>query len=123
VASELDKQPASPAAFSLGSFLPVLAFTTAGPSLVVAALQGERMPDWGRWLLGATGLVTMGVGLRVMLTDSDATKPDQRLLDNFVAGTKIEMEHTADPKVAAKIALDHLKEHPYYYDKLKKVGL
>ena len=30
-------------------------------------------------------------------------------------GTKHEMEHTKDRKVAKKIALDHLKEHPLYY--------
>jgi len=36
-------------------------------------------------------------------------------------GTKIEKEHTDDPKEAKKIALDHLKEHPKYYD--EKIGL
>ncbi len=34
------------------------------------------------------------------------------------AGTKVEMEHTDDPKVAQKIAMDHLKEDPHYYTKL-----
>ena len=36
-------------------------------------------------------------------------------------GIKIEKEHTSDPKEAKKIALDHLKEYPKYYD--KKIGL
>jgi hypothetical protein len=36
-------------------------------------------------------------------------------------GTKHEMEHTKSKKLAKKIAMDHLKEHPLYYD--KKVGL
>ena len=30
-------------------------------------------------------------------------------------GTKIEMEHTKNVKVAEKIAKDHLREHPKYY--------
>jgi hypothetical protein len=38
-------------------------------------------------------------------------------------GTKHEMEHTKDPLVAKKIAMDHLKEDPHYYEKLAKVGL
>ena len=37
------------------------------------------------------------------------------------SGTKIEMEHTKDKKVAKKIAEDHLEEHLKYYD--KEVGL
>ena len=35
-------------------------------------------------------------------------------------GTEVEMEHTDDPKVARKIALDHLAEVPDYYTKLLK---
>jgi hypothetical protein len=38
-------------------------------------------------------------------------------------GTKHEMEHTKDPKVAKKIATDHLKDDPEYYKKLAKAGL
>ena len=36
-------------------------------------------------------------------------------------GTNEEMEHTGKTKVARKIALDHLKTHPLYYN--KKTGL
>jgi len=36
-------------------------------------------------------------------------------------GTEIEMEHTDDPIVAMKIALDHLAEHPRYYDALEEM--
>ena len=38
-------------------------------------------------------------------------------------GTKEEMEHTSSKKVSRKTALDHLKEDPKYYTKLKKAGL
>jgi hypothetical protein len=34
-------------------------------------------------------------------------------------GTKVEMEHTKNPAIARKIAMDHLGEDPRYYDKLK----
>lgn len=36
-------------------------------------------------------------------------------------GTKIEMEHTDDPKTARKIAKDHLREHPKYYIYLERM--
>jgi len=41
----------------------------------------------------------------------------------FEMGCKVELEHTDDPQIAAKIAMDHLAEHPRYYTKLKKAGL
>ena len=36
----------------------------------------------------------------------------------WVAGIKVEMEHTDDENLAAEIALDHLAEYPDYYTKL-----
>lgn len=38
-------------------------------------------------------------------------------------GTKEEMEHTSSKKVSRKTAMDHLKEDPKYYTKLKEAGL
>lgn len=38
-------------------------------------------------------------------------------------GIDTEMEHTTDRNIAKKIALDHLREHPKYYTKLRSVGL
>jgi hypothetical protein len=38
-------------------------------------------------------------------------------------GIREEMEHTASKKVSKKTAMDHLKEDPKYYTKLKKAGL
>jgi len=35
-------------------------------------------------------------------------------------GIKTEFEHTSDPKMAKKIAMDHLEEDPEYYTKLGK---
>jgi hypothetical protein len=48
---------------------------------------------------------------------------DKALLSQIKKGIEVEMEHTNDPKIALKIALDHIKEDPKYYYKLKKAGL
>ena len=44
-------------------------------------------------------------------------------LDQLMKGVDAEMEHEVSPSEALKIAIDHLKEDPKYYDKLKKAGL
>lgn len=36
-------------------------------------------------------------------------------------GTKVEMEHTTNPKLAQKISIAHLREHPLYYAELQKM--
>lgn len=38
-------------------------------------------------------------------------------------GNRVEMEHTQDPTLAAKICNDHLHEDPAYYSKLMAAGL
>ena len=47
--------------------------------------------------------------------------PMDTLQKALIKGKEHEKEHTDDMDVATKIALDHLKEDPYYYDKLAKV--
>jgi hypothetical protein len=51
---------------------------------------------------------------------------DERQMAGYIAeklkqGTKVEMEHTTDPKIAFEIAKDHIWEDLKYYDKLAKV--
>ena len=48
---------------------------------------------------------------------------DKALLQQIKKGIEVEMEHTDDPKMALKIAMDHIKEDPKYYNKLTKAGL
>lgn len=48
-------------------------------------------------------------------------RPLKEILKALEAGTKIEMEHTSNKKLAARIASHHLKEKPNYYELLKKV--
>jgi hypothetical protein len=33
-------------------------------------------------------------------------------------GERVELEHTSDPRIARKIATDHLLEFPDYYERL-----
>jgi hypothetical protein len=39
----------------------------------------------------------------------------------LAAGTKVELEHSKDEKVAREIAMDHLTEDPAYYEKLARM--
>jgi hypothetical protein len=38
-----------------------------------------------------------------------------------VRGAAVELEHTSDPLTATKIALDHLREIPDYYERLARM--
>jgi hypothetical protein len=49
--------------------------------------------------------------------------PQQIDSKQLTMGIEIEMEHTDDPIVARKIAIDHLKEDPKYYTKLLSLKL
>ena len=43
------------------------------------------------------------------------------LKKQLAKGIKVEMEHTKDKAKAREIAMDHLWEHPNYYDRLEKI--
>ena len=51
------------------------------------------------------------------------SKLSREFMSQIKKGIEVEMEHTDDPKIALKIAMDHIKEDPKYYDKLVKAGL
>lgn len=55
-----------------------------------------------------------------VIEPADPSKVDRKEL---VMGIRVEMEHTDDPKEAAKIALQHLAEDPKYYSKLATLNL
>ena len=48
---------------------------------------------------------------------------DSELQRQLAMGVEVEMEHTNDRKLALKIAMDHIKEDPLYYDHLKFVEI
>ena len=64
-----------------------------------------------------------------MLSDvvaEEKTKPsilDKYDREELKKGIEVEKEHTDNPKIALKIALDHLDEDPKYYTKLATLGL
>jgi hypothetical protein len=47
--------------------------------------------------------------------------PHSFINEQLIKGIKVEMEHTDNPEVARKIALDHLEENPFYYQYLDKI--
>lgn len=67
------------------------------------------------------------LGAKVEWTDkipggkADKAKPEDFDPEQLAMGIKVEREHTNDPHMAREIAIDHLKEDPRYYSKLKKI--
>jgi hypothetical protein len=58
------------------------------------------------------------------VSDIDNKYPNvshQYINKQVINGIKVEMEHTKDPEVAKKIALDHLNESIFYYEELEKM--
>jgi hypothetical protein len=65
-------------------------------------------------------------GLTKTLAIADIHKKYNELPKSYInaqlyIGIKAEMEHTKNPDVAKKIALDHLNESPFYYEYLTKM--
>ncbi|MFA4944465.1 MAG: DUF5661 family protein [Lentisphaeria bacterium] len=52
---------------------------------------------------------------------AEGKKPADFPAEALAAGTKVEMEHTKDPRVAEEIAMDHLTEDSSYYTKLARM--
>lgn len=53
--------------------------------------------------------------------ESSVTGQDEMLRRNLEIGRKAELEHTDNPVIAERIALDHLREFPDYYDRLVRM--
>ena len=47
--------------------------------------------------------------------------PHSFINEQLIKGIRVEKEHTDNPEVARKIALDHLEENPFYYQYLDKM--
>ena len=54
---------------------------------------------------------------------ADNKSPQDFDKEKLIAGLRVELEHTSEPKLALEIAMDHLTEDPDYYQKLKAVEL
>lgn len=47
--------------------------------------------------------------------------PHSFINEQLIKGIRVEKEHTDNPEIARKIALDHLEENPFYYEYLDKM--
>lgn len=82
----------------------------------------------GRWVITDPGNVTViqeqnmsYVRHRIAGGKSAGMSPRQFDPVELARGTKVEMEHTSDRKIAQEIAMDHLVEDPRYYQKLARI--
>src|SRR5210317_132466 len=71
-----------------------------------------RPPTLSKKVKGKSTNVLFNLGLA-------ESKMSKELYKQLKMGIEVEMEHTDNPKLAMKIAIDHIKEDPKYYDKLK----
>ena len=61
--------------------------------------------------------------LRITGGKGENLDPDDVDPDQLSVGIMVELEHTKDPKIAERIAIDHIHEDPLYYTKLINAGL
>lgn len=52
---------------------------------------------------------------------SQGLRPEQFDQQQLRVGMRVEMEHTNSPRIARRIAMDHLTEDADYYKKLSKI--
>ncbi len=69
-----------------------------------------------KYITGGVNIDSWG-GIGAGLTSADVNP------DELKMGIEVEREHTDNPKIAERIALDHLAEDEHYYSKLKTLGL
>jgi hypothetical protein len=61
--------------------------------------------------------------LKDVVAEEKTNPLDKYDREELKKGIEVEKEHTDNPKIALKIALDHLDEDPKYYSKLATLGL
>ena len=61
--------------------------------------------------------------LKDVVAEEKTSPLDKYDREELKKGIEVEKEHTDNPKIALKIALDHLDEDPKYYTKLATLGL
>lgn len=68
-----------------------------------------------------TGLDSTHIDTKLVQISKKFKVPLSYIEAQLKDGIKAESEHTKDKSIAAKIALDHLAESPYYYQKLQQM--
>ena len=96
----------------------------SGHQVKKAYVQDDDLLEHGGKLNKNLDMETMELTPSLTISDIDNKYPD--VSHDFINkqvhdGIKTEMEHTDDPEVAKKIALDHLNESIYYYEELEKM--
>ena len=84
--------------------------------------QDIRLENGGN--IKNNNMETMKLTASLTISDIDNKYPDvshDYINKQVHNGIKTEMEHTNDPEVAKKIALDHLNESIHYYEELEKM--
>jgi hypothetical protein len=70
-----------------------------------------------------TNVTSYNDSIKILKNKGILTEADIKITSELAKGIKVEMEHTSDPEVAKKIAMDHLAENPNYYSDLEKSGV
>lgn len=94
-------------------------------------LNKDTMTDYSKYKMGfneealeggvAQGKTLLDIAKIHSANKLGTQKMYRELKSQLDKGVKIEMEHTNSRLVAKDIAMDHLLEDPYYYDKLEKI--
>lgn len=66
-----------------------------------------------RWFIGA---IRTSLENQLEGGTADEDKPENFDIKSLLKGILVELEHTGNPLMAMEIAMDHLAEHPEYYD-------
>ena len=59
-----------------------------------------------------TNVTSYNDSIKILKNKGILTEADIKITSELAKGIKVEMEHTSDPEVAKKIAMDHLAENP-----------
>lgn len=96
------------------------------PMAVPEVIRGEKedehkKPDTVKIKLSGSRIRIEGFEDKIAGGKADKSKPEDFDPEQLAMGIKVEIEHTKDLDLAREIAMDHLKEDPKYYTKLKKI--
>jgi len=82
------------------------------------------MDNGARLAIGAVGVLAFAAAVADRLDPLRGGLAEGMGQDEFdpralAKGTVVQLQHTRDPRVASRIARDHLAEHPDYYEALE----
>jgi len=111
-------------AFPDGKFVQVKEECKTFPYCIEGGLEHINMTESKKLIEEKKGGLSKGMTLKDIAKKHNTEYNEnyyKKLQQEFKKGTRVEKEHTDDPKLAQRIAMDHLVEDPEYYTKLKKI--